>query len=110
MDQEVLVLPEEDDGVRVITCSGAFDQATLEPLRRACAPALADPAVRRIVLDVSRVTFADSSMLNTMLRLLRTSSLVLAGPLPRTLARVLELTQADRLFPTADGMREARTL
>ncbi|MFD3679095.1 STAS domain-containing protein [Streptomyces sp. NPDC058613] len=109
----MLVLPEEDDGVRVITCSGAFDQATLEPLRQACAPTLADPAVRRIVLDVSRVTFADSSMLNTMLHLLhllRTSSLVLAGPLPRTLARVLELTQADRLFPTADGMREARAL
>ncbi|MFF4321377.1 STAS domain-containing protein [Streptomyces sp. NPDC001568] len=110
MEQDVLVLPDEGDGVRVIVCSGEFDQGTLEPLRQACAPAVADPAVRRIVLDVSRIAFAGCSMLNTMLYLLRSGRLVLAGPLPRSLARVLELTQADRLFTVAAGVEEARTL
>lgn len=71
MGQDVVVLPGEGDGVRVIACSGDFDQPTLEPLRQACVPAVADPAVRRIVLDVSRVTFLDSSMLDVMLYLQR---------------------------------------
>ncbi|MFD3762480.1 STAS domain-containing protein [Streptomyces sp. NPDC058622] len=110
MEQEVLSLPDQGDGVRVITCAGEFDLATQEPLRQACASAVTDPAVRRIVLDVGRVTFADSSLLNTVLNVLDIRSLVLAGPLPQTLARVLELTQADRLFPTAASVEEARTL
>ncbi|MFD3876002.1 STAS domain-containing protein [Streptomyces sp. NPDC058623] len=110
MEQDVLVLPDGGDGVRVIACSGDFDQASLEPLRQACAPAVAHPAVRRIVLDVSRITFADSAMLNEMLHLLRTGRLVLAGPLPRSLVPVLELTMAGRLFAVADTVEEARTL
>ncbi|MFD3941153.1 STAS domain-containing protein [Streptomyces sp. NPDC058611] len=110
MEQDVLVLPDEGDGVRVIVCSGDFDQATLEPLRRACARAVADPAVRGIVLDVSRITFADSSMLDVMLYLQRTGRLVLAGPLPRFLAQILEITQAGPLFTVAGSVEEARTL
>ncbi|WP_392895528.1 STAS domain-containing protein [Streptomyces sp. LN699] len=73
-------------------------------------PAAADPTIRRIVLDVSRLTFADSSMLNEMLRLLRSGRLVLAGPLPPSLRRVFELTQAGPLFPAADSVEAARTL
>ncbi|MFJ7269499.1 hypothetical protein ACIQV3_23115 [Streptomyces sp. NPDC099050] len=49
-----------------------------------------DLGVRRIVLDVSRATFADS----TMLILLRTGRLVLAGPVPPRQGRVLGLAQA----------------
>ncbi|MFD5892016.1 STAS domain-containing protein [Streptomyces sp. NPDC060334] len=110
MEQEVLVLPDEGDGVRVIACAGEFDQDTLEAFRKAGGPAVADPAVRRIVLDVSRLTFADSSMLNEMLRLLRSGRLVLAGPLPPSLERVFELTQAGSLFPTAHSVEAARIL
>ncbi|MCX5078629.1 STAS domain-containing protein [Streptomyces sp. NBC_00513] len=110
MEQQVLVLPDEGDGVRVIACVGEFDQDTLGSFRQAGNPAVADPAVRRIVLDVSRLTFADSSMLNEMLRLLRSGRLVLAGPLPPGLRRVLELTQAGPLFPVADSVEVARTL
>ncbi|MFD3776308.1 STAS domain-containing protein [Streptomyces sp. NPDC058612] len=110
MEQEVLTLPDEGDGVRVITCAGEFDLATQEPLRQACDPALNDPAIQRIVLDVSRVTFADSSLLNTLLRLLRTGRLVLAGPLPRCLTRVLDPFRVRGLFPTADSVKAARTL
>ncbi|MCY0962717.1 STAS domain-containing protein [Streptomyces sp. H27-H5] len=94
----------------MIACSGEFDQGSLEPLRQACGPAIADPAVRRIVLDVSRITFADSAMLDTMLYLQRSGRLVLAGPLPRCLAHILEITQAGRLFTITDSVEEARTL
>ncbi|MFD9381080.1 STAS domain-containing protein [Streptomyces sp. NPDC059999] len=110
VEQEVLVLPDEGDGVRVIVCAGEFDQETLEAFRKAGNPAVADPAVRRIVLDVSRLTFADSSMLNGMLRLLRSGRLVLAGPLPASLERVFELTGAGSLFPIAESVEAARIL
>ncbi|MFF3013872.1 STAS domain-containing protein [Streptomyces sp. NPDC057939] len=109
-EQQVLVLPDRHDGVRVIVCAGEFDQRTLGPLSTVGAGALAESAVSRIVLDVSRVTFADSSMLNEMFRLRRGSSLVLVGPLPATLDRVLELTQARELFRIADDIEAARTL
>lgn len=109
MEQQVEVRPDED-GVRVIVCVGEFDQDTLLPLRTSGARAAADLDVRRIVLDVSRVAFADSSMLNEMLLLLRTGRLVLAGPLPDQLARLLDLTQARDLFPVADGIKAASSL
>ncbi|MCY0945777.1 MULTISPECIES: STAS domain-containing protein [Streptomyces] len=109
VEVQVHVLGDED-GVRVIVCAGEFDQETLEPLRAACMAAADDPGVRRIVLDVTQVAFADSSMLNLMVRMLRTGRLVLAGPVPPRLGRLLDLTQARDLFPTADGIEAARTL
>ncbi|MFI5762436.1 MULTISPECIES: STAS domain-containing protein [unclassified Streptomyces] len=109
MEQHVKVSPDVD-GVRVITCAGEFDQDTLEPLRQAIAGALADP-VDTIVLDVSEVAFADSSMLNEMLRLRRTGRpLVLAGPLNPQMARLFELTSADQIFTIADSVEAALTL
>ncbi|MEU9419017.1 STAS domain-containing protein [Streptomyces sp. NPDC051000] len=109
MDQQVRVLPD-DNGVRVIVCAGEFDQETLGPLKAACTAAANDPTVRRVVLDVTAITFADSSMLNTMLLLLRAGRLVLAGPMPTQLGRLLDITQARELFPTADTVDAARTL
>ncbi|MGA4800500.1 hypothetical protein [Streptomyces lavendulocolor] len=48
----VAVLPDED-GVRVIVCRGEFDLETRAPLVAADEAAMADPAVRRIILDMS---------------------------------------------------------
>ncbi|MFD3807803.1 STAS domain-containing protein [Streptomyces sp. NPDC058611] len=109
MEQQVRVEPDVG-GVRVIVCAGEFDQDTLEPFRAVGTAAAADPEVRRIVLDLRRVSFADSSMLNQMLMLLRTGRLVLAGPVPHQLDRLLLLTQARDLFTIADGVEAARTL
>lgn len=109
MELKVRVLPDED-GVRVIVCAGEFDQDTLGPLTAACTAAADDPGLRRIVLDVAQVTFADSAMLNLMLSLRRTGRLVLAGPVPPRLGRLLEVTGARDLFPTADGIEAARSL
>ncbi|MEU9028646.1 STAS domain-containing protein [Streptomyces sp. NPDC048383] len=108
--QQVLPLPDQNDAVRVIVCTGEFDQRTLGPVHEAGTAALTDPAIRRIVLDVSRITFADSSMLNEMFRLRRGSDLILVGPLPNSLQRVLELTQALPLFPVTHSIEEARTI
>ncbi|CAM5671459.1 hypothetical protein SAVIM338S_07041 [Streptomyces avidinii] len=109
MGQQVQV-PSDVDGVRVIVCVGDFDQDTLEPLTAACTAATDDSGVRRIVLDVAQVDFADSTMLNLMLVLLRTRRLVLAGPLPHRLERLLHLTQALDLFEVADSVDAARAL
>lgn len=46
-------------------------------------------------------------MLNEMFRLRRNSRLVLIGPLPTSLERVLELTQARALFHVADSIEAA---
>ncbi|MFD9359971.1 STAS domain-containing protein [Streptomyces sp. NPDC060031] len=109
MEQQVQVLPDED-GVRVIVCAGEFDQDTLGPLKTASTKAAYDPGVRRIVLDITAVTFADSVTLSLMLHLLRTGRLVLAGPVPPRLDRLLDLTETRDLFPTADGIEAARIL
>lgn len=63
--------------------------------------------MRRIVLDV---TFADCSMLNTMLLPLRTGRLVLAGPMSAQPGRLLDLAGAGQLFPTAVTVEEARVV
>ncbi|MFE2922164.1 STAS domain-containing protein [Streptomyces goshikiensis] len=109
MEQQVQAFPDED-GIRVIVCTGEFDQDTIAPLKAACAAAVDDPRVRRIVLDISALAFADSSMLNLMLRVRASGRLVLAGPLPRQLARILDLTSARELFAMADGIGAARAL
>ncbi|MGW7319613.1 STAS domain-containing protein [Streptomyces sp. NPDC054865] len=109
MDQRVQVLPDVD-GVRVIVCGGEFDQDTLGPLKEAGTAAVEDPGVRRIVLDVTAVDFADSSMLNLMLLWRRSGRLVLAGPVPDRLGRLLDVTEARALFITADGLEAAREL
>ncbi|MGW6824247.1 STAS domain-containing protein [Streptomyces sp. NPDC055005] len=108
-EQQLLTLPDQNDAIRVIVCAGEFDQRTLGPLHEAGNAALTDPTIQRIVLDVSRITFADSSMLNEMFRLRRAGDLVLVGPLPPSLARVLELTQAFPLFHITHTIDEART-
>ncbi|MFD3330997.1 hypothetical protein [Streptomyces sp. NPDC058701] len=60
------------------------------------------------VLDVPRIAFADSSMLNLLVRMLHTGRLV--SPVPVQLGRLLDLTQVRDLLPTADGIDAARTV
>ncbi|MCX4776164.1 STAS domain-containing protein [Streptomyces sp. NBC_01264] len=110
MEQLVTVLPDVE-GVRVIACAGEFDQDTLEPFSRAVDLAVADPTVRTIVVDVSQVTFADSSMLNALMCLRGTGSrLILSGPIPARLARLFELTSAGQIFTIVDSVDAARAL
>ena len=89
----------EEDGAIVIHVSGEIDIQTCERLRDVVEPHLG-PA-QTIVLDLSRVTFADSSMVNTIVqargRLTEDGgSLVLRNP-SDAVRRVLSLTEAESL-------------
>ncbi|MFB7174478.1 STAS domain-containing protein [Streptomyces sp. NPDC056254] len=67
----------------VVVCSGEFDQDTVGLLQVTCESQTVD--AKLLVLDVKDVTFADSSFLNTLIRLRNTRPLALAGPLPNQL-------------------------
>ncbi|MFK0223676.1 STAS domain-containing protein [Streptomyces vinaceus] len=90
----------EDDGTAVVVCGGEFDLDTVGALARACEGEAT--AAELLVLDVTGVAFADSTFLNELLRLRRSRLVVLAGPLPSQLRRMLEMTGALTLFEVRD--------
>ncbi|MGW6861402.1 STAS domain-containing protein [Streptomyces xanthophaeus] len=100
MEPTVTVLPDRD-GQRIVQCAGELDADTLAPLRAACATAH-ERGIERLVLDVRRVAFADSSFFNLLLALRQEHDVRLLGPLPHQLARLLEITGAHCLFDVQD--------
>ncbi|MEU2778917.1 STAS domain-containing protein [Streptomyces sp. NPDC007162] len=93
----------EQDGVWVIAVHGDFDADSSPALAKAL-----DAAARtypRVVVDATGMTFADSTVLNLLLKFnLTTTELRVAGP-AQPFLRVLELTGADRVLdirPTVD--------
>ncbi|MGW6876745.1 STAS domain-containing protein [Streptomyces xanthophaeus] len=91
--------------VRVVVLAGEFDMDTVHELRTAMDPEA--PGVTRFVLDVGGVTFVDSTALSIMLQPVLDRHVVLAGEVPPRLARLLELTGADRAFAKAASVPEA---
>ncbi len=81
MEPTVSVLPDRD-GQRIVRCSGEFDAETLAPLKAAVDTA-ADLDIDRLILDVRRVAFADSSLLNLLLAARREHDVRLVGLRPR---------------------------
>ncbi|MEU5388287.1 STAS domain-containing protein [Kitasatospora cineracea] len=66
-----------------------------------------------LVLDVAAVTFADSSVLRTLVLAQQrmeagAGALVLLGPLAPALRRLLEITATDGYFTVADSLPLAR--
>ncbi|MER5871453.1 STAS domain-containing protein [Streptomyces sp. NPDC002044] len=94
--------------VRVVVMAGEFDMDGVDELRTALDPE-AD-GVARFVLDVSGVTFADSTALSIMLQPALNRPVVLAGEIPNRLGRLLEVTGADRAFAVAPTTAEAMVL
>ncbi|MFH7595727.1 STAS domain-containing protein [Streptomyces racemochromogenes] len=90
--------------VRIVVMAGEFDMDNVADLRTAMDPAA--PGVARFVLDVAEVTFADSTALSIMLQAALEHPVVLAGTVPRRLARLLEITGADLAFATAPSVTE----
>ncbi|MFE4857633.1 STAS domain-containing protein [Streptomyces sp. NPDC056670] len=76
----------------VVAASGELDVQTLPPLQRALEAAARNGQV--VVFDASAVPFADSSTLNLLLTIHRTTTLRIAGAQPQLL-RILEMTGAD---------------
>ncbi|MGW5848805.1 STAS domain-containing protein [Streptomyces sp. NPDC055254] len=94
-----------DGDVRIVVMAGEFDMDTVEELRTAMDPEV--PGVARFVLDVSGVTFVDSTALSIMLQPALNRHVVLAGQVPHRLARLLEMTGANRAFASAESVAEA---
>ncbi|MFJ7206674.1 STAS domain-containing protein [Streptomyces sp. NPDC098789] len=84
----------EPDRTVVIRMSGQFDMETIHVIN----DALAAFATYRTILDVSGTAFADSSFLNALLAARTRHQLILAGPVPDQLHRLLEVTGALTLF------------
>lgn len=100
MEAPTVAVRWDSNGTAVVACAGEFDMDTVGTLSRACEGEAASAEL--LVLDVTRVVFADSTFLNELLRLLHSRPVVLAGPLPDQLRRVLEMTGALALFEIRD--------
>ncbi|MFJ8160269.1 STAS domain-containing protein [Streptomyces sp. NPDC096136] len=88
----------------VVVARGELDQDTLAPLEEALTAAADRHPL--VVLDVGAVTFGDSSFLNLLLRVHRTTVLRIAAP-GRQLSRLFALTGADTVLAQYPGVREA---
>lgn len=96
MQSPRVTVRSEPDGVCLVVCPGEFDLDTVAVLATACDGQAG--TARLLVLDVTDVVFADSTFLNVLIRLRNTRPMVLAGPLPAQLGRVLEITGAMDVF------------
>jgi anti-anti-sigma factor len=88
----------------VVVAKGAYDANTLGPLADALEAAV--PAHRRVVLDASGITFADSTVLNLLLGIHRATTLRVAAP-PHQLLRLLQNTGADAVLDVRETVEDA---
>ncbi|MCP9960163.1 MULTISPECIES: STAS domain-containing protein [Streptomyces] len=105
-----LVLVEARGPLAVAAASGEMDLYTVTAFHRRAAALIDDHP--RLILDLSGITFCDSSGLNTLLRLRRHAGerggrLVLSAPADQVM-RMLRLTGADTVFPLYADVAEAR--
>ncbi|WP_037850969.1 STAS domain-containing protein [Streptomyces sp. NRRL S-340] len=98
------VMGRECDGAWVVVARGAYDMQSITPL----ANALGAAAARRqkVVLDASGITFADSSMLNLLVRTHQATTLRVASP-ARQLRRLLEITGTDTVLEVRATIEDA---
>ena len=91
---------------RVARLEGEIDvrnaEALFEPLRQ-----LHDGAM--VIVDLSEVSFVDSTGLTELVRLQRVRRIRLVSPVGTQPRRVLELTQLVQAIPTFDSVDEAVT-
>ncbi|MFF4368315.1 STAS domain-containing protein [Streptomyces sp. NPDC001594] len=88
----------------VVVARGELDQDTLPSLEEVLTAAADRHPV--VVLDASAVTFGDSSFLNLLLRVHRTTALRVAGP-GNQLRRLFALTGADGILLLYPDVRAA---
>ncbi|MBJ3808962.1 STAS domain-containing protein [Streptomyces flavofungini] len=65
------------------------------------------PLTLRLVLDVTRLEFADSTMLNILIRTHRRRDLRILGPIPAQLRTLLQLTGILGHFQVCGSLEEA---
>jgi anti-sigma B factor antagonist len=103
-----------DNNKTVVAVSGEIDLTTSDAFEQELARAIDDRAPDGIVVDLSRVTFMDSSALNALVRAfelqragLRSMSLVTDDRRVLALFEVTRLDQVIPIFPTRAEALEA---
>ena len=102
---------KEQTGVFVITLSDRVDAFNVPPLREKMQALLNDSAVNFIV-DLSNVTFLDSSGMASLVNLLKNArqsggEVRLVNPSHVDVARTLSLTKFDRIFDIRSTVEDA---
>ncbi|MFJ9376157.1 STAS domain-containing protein [Streptomyces sp. NPDC101455] len=110
VDPRVNVAEVPDGRIAVTTVIGELDTQSGPAVYRRALEALTPCPL--VVVDLSGVTFCDSSGFNALLRLRRRaeeagSRLALAAP-PGHVARLLALTGVDTVFPVYGSLTEAK--
>lgn len=100
----------DEQGCAVVVASGEIDLYTSPELREALADAA--QSSDRVILDLTDVTFLDSTGMGVMVGAMhhgngrRAGSLCLVGP-AAMVRRVLEITHLNDLFPIYGSLEEA---
>ncbi|MGW6824249.1 STAS domain-containing protein [Streptomyces sp. NPDC055005] len=101
-------------GVTVIRVCGDLDDDSSLALTGALSAAAADGDCSRTVVDLSTVTFADSSALHALLTAQKAHQaagtvLVLAGPAQAAVDRLFEVTRTGPVFRWAESVHQGMT-
>ncbi|WP_328862909.1 STAS domain-containing protein [Streptomyces sp. NBC_00306] len=113
-DELVVAVEPSADGVVLISVRGSLDgwsdgDRLVDALTKA-----AEDRGRRTVVDLSGLTFADSTALHALLHGRRSHAaagvpLVLAGPMNVKVLRLFEVTGTQEAFQFASSVEQART-
>ncbi|MER6186104.1 STAS domain-containing protein [Streptomyces sp. NPDC001652] len=103
------VLSTTTDGIRVLTLTGEIDHDTGQPLRQALDTS--ETPRPRIVVDLSRVTFMDSTGINILIAAHRSLTeaggwIRLAAPTEAVL-RTLQIVGVDTVIDCRETLRQA---
>ena len=95
------IVERDDRGVAVITLLGEHDMVAADEVREAIHFAASETPV---VVDLSKVDFIDSTVVNTLVRANNECNrpLVLQVATSRSVRRILEITGLTSVIPTAD--------
>jgi anti-sigma B factor antagonist len=105
------VTVEDAGGLLVVAPAGELDAFTAPELRSELHRLLEDASTRRLVVDLTAVTFLDSSALGVLVGALRRlrergGELHLVQPRP-TVRRIFEVTALDAVFTLHEARDEA---
>lgn len=106
-----MTAPGSPDDIAGVAPRGEFDMDASEPLAEALTAALRSPS-RGTLLDLSGLTFADSTLLALVLSTVEdhreaARPLVIAGPFASSVWRVFTVTGVVAHLPLAPDRREA---
>jgi anti-sigma B factor antagonist len=103
---------QQEPSAVLVKLSGEFDLGSKPKFESEIATLISDLKPASLVLDLSGVTFIDSSGLRTIVELYgqaRDDSIDFAVmPGPREVQALFELTGLDRVLPMMDGSRDGR--